>query len=415
MVDRIVITGMGIVSAAGPDRESTWGAVCRGESAVRSVVGLEGIPDGLVLAAMTPGRRRGWEQHNMPLARAAAAEAIADARLAQAGISPERFAVVGVANFGNTPRLADLRAGIRLAGEEAPWWEELLPSTTTSFLANELRAYGPRISYSAACASSTLSLIGAARLLRLGECDAVIVGAAETIHPLMAAGFHNMRVLGSHSDPKQACRPFDSERNGFVMGEGSAMMILERAEDAVAREARIYAELVGGACCGDAHHVTDLNTDTAGLEYVLRQALRSGGLAPSDIAYINAHGTGTLQNDVTETRAIRQVFGQAASSLCVSSVKACVGHLVNAAGAMELALTVLALRDGFAPPTINLTTPDPECDLDCIPLVGRHGPWEHAVKISVAFGGHLAALALRRWSEACSRPAALPRLVAAAA
>jgi 3-oxoacyl-(acyl-carrier-protein) synthase len=200
------------------------------------------------------------------------------------------------------------------------------------------------------------------------------------------------------------------------MGEGAAVLVLERLSSARARGASIYAELLGGAMLSDSTHVTDLSADSRPLTHLLDKTLRRSGLAPSDISYINAHGTGTKQNDAMETRGIRGAFGAAANHLCVSTIKANLGHLVNAAGVVELGITALALRDGFAPPTVNLTHPDPECDLDCVPLVGRRRALEHAVKVSIAFGGHLAALALRRWSGAGERcepaPDATVRLAA---
>ncbi|MCA9259945.1 MAG: beta-ketoacyl-[acyl-carrier-protein] synthase family protein [Planctomycetales bacterium] len=413
MNQRVVITGIGLVTAAGDDRESTWKAVREGHRPIAPLVDLPGVPDNLVLAASLPGPRRGdWRLRNRPTARRAAAEAVADARL-DLTCDSDRVAVVMPPTIGNTPSLADLRFGARLAGAEMSWWEEFIPSNVTADVANFLGAMGPRIGPTAACASSTVAIVSAMRAIQSGNCDRAIVGAVETIHPIMAAGFNNMRVLARNDVPAEACRPFDANRNGFVLGEGAAMMVLERSDEAMARGAEIYAEVIGAACCGEAHHVTDLNTDTSALEYVVRQSLRRAKLAPSDVAYVNAHGTGTLQNDVAESRALHQVFGQAASNLQVSSVKACLGHLVNAAGAAELAITALALRDGYAPPTANLTSPDPECDLDCIPLVGRRTELEHALKVSVAFGGHLAAIALRRWNEAGQRVSLLPHEAAA--
>jgi 3-oxoacyl-(acyl-carrier-protein) synthase len=200
------------------------------------------------------------------------------------------------------------------------------------------------------------------------------------------------------------------------MGEGAACLVLERLSVARARGASIYTEILGSALLSDATHVTDLSADSTPLVHLLDRTLKRARLAPHDVSYINAHGTGTKQNDAMETRGIRAAFGPAANDLCLSTIKANLGHLVNAAGVVELAITALALRDGFAPPTVNLTTPDPDCDLDCIPLVGRRRKFEHAVKISIAFGGHLAALALRRWSGAGERcepePAIAARLAA---
>jgi 3-oxoacyl-(acyl-carrier-protein) synthase len=183
------------------------------------------------------------------------------------------------------------------------------------------------------------------------------------------------------------------------------MFVLERLSHARRRGAAIYAEALGGRILGDARHVTSLDANSDALVELIRGTLRAARLVPRDIAYINAHGTGTQQNDVLECRGIRAAFGRAADSVSVSATKSMLGHLVNASGSVELAIMALALRDGFAPPTLNLTDPDPECDLDCIPLVGRVRPLEHAMKLSIAFGGHLAAIVLRRWTGAMSRAA----------
>ena len=187
------------------------------------------------------------------------------------------------------------------------------------------------------------------------------------------------------------------------MGEGAGMFVLERLSHARRRGAPIYAQLLGGKMIADAFHVTGLDADSDALAYLISATLRASGLAPSDVGYINAHGTGTQQNDVMEARGIRRAMGPAADATCVSSTKSMLGHLVNAAGSVELAITALALRDGFLPPTVNLTHPDPECDLDCVPLVGRRTRLEYALKFSVAFGGHQAAVALRRWPEVQSQ------------
>jgi 3-oxoacyl-(acyl-carrier-protein) synthase len=232
-----------------------------------------------------------------------------------------------------------------------------------------------------------------------------LAGSSEAIHPLFAAGFNNMRVLADHADPKQACRPFDVNRSGFVMGEGAAMFVLERLTHARGRGAAIYAEALGGRILTDARHLTSLEADSDALVELIVGTMRSARVAPHDIGYVNVHGTGTQQNDRVEARGIRAAFGPAADAVCVSANKSMLGHLVNASGSVELAITCLALRDGFAPPTLNLTNPDPECDLDCVPLVGRVRSLEHALKLSIAFGGHLAAVVLRRWSGAVAREA----------
>lgn len=399
--DRIVITGIGLVTSIGHSRESVWQAMQRGECGVRRLTNVPAIPDGMLLAASVdvegefPGQLK-----NIPLCRQAAAEALADARIHFGSVDRDRFACSIGAHMGDTDYVVEkrhLQHKLIPPGKE-PWWQQWLPNTACSMVANDYDLRGPRLSNSTACASGTIAILKAVRSIRDGQCDLALAGSSEAIHPLFAAGFYNMGVLAEHVDPAQACRPFDANRTGFVMGEGAGMFVLERLDHALDRGASIYAEVLGGRILNDAQHVTSLDANSDALQELIRITLRSSKLAPRDVAYINAHGTGTKQNDLVETRGIRAAFGRAASSVCVSANKAMLGHLVNASGSVELGVTALALRDGFAPPTLNLTDPDPECDLDCVPLFGREQPLEHALKLSIAFGGHLAAIALRRWT-----------------
>jgi 3-oxoacyl-(acyl-carrier-protein) synthase len=427
------------VTSTGRGREAVWRAIQANQTGVRRLTGVTGIPDGMLLGAPVdiegefPGQLK-----NIPLCRVTAAEALADSGLLAIsdfgfrisdwrktgespqsaipgtpwvpqsairhppisdGIDIQRFGCSIGAHMGDTDFVVEQ---IGMAGElippgKRPWWTQWFPSTACATVARDYDLRGPRLSNSTACASGTIAILKAVRSIRDGQCDIALAGSSEAIHPLFAAGFRNMGVLADHVDPKEACRPFDTHRNGFVMGEGAAMFVLERLEHARERGAQIYAEILGGRILTDAHHVTSLEqSDT--LSELIRGSLRKARLVPRDIAYINAHGTGTRQNDVIETRGIRAAFGRAADNVCVSATKSMLGHLVNASGSVELAITALALRDGFAPPTLNLTQPDPECDLDCIPLVGRARPLEHALKLSIAFGGHLAAVVLRRWT-----------------
>ncbi len=408
MSDRVVITGIGMTTAVGHDRESSWRTIKAGKSGVRRLTGVPHLPDGLLLAATVEGvacDSRG--DRNFPLALMAAREAIADAQFDLDSVDPTRVGWSSGTCGGPTPPMIAELVRRRQVKPTAPWWENLYLATPPARVANALGLCGPRLCNSTACATGTIATVNALRAIRDGQCDAAVVGGAQTIHPILAAGFYNMRVLAQNEDPTAACRPFDANRNGFVMGEGSAALVLERLGDAQARGAWIYAEVLDGALLSDATHVTDLSTDSTTLIQLLHMTLKRSRLTPRDVGYINAHGTGTKQNDAMETRGIRTAFGAAADDLCLSTVKANIGHLVNAAGVVELATTALALRDGFAPPTVNLTHPDPECNLDCIPIVGRRRAFEHAVKISIAFGGHLAAVALRRWdgAEARSEPA----------
>jgi 3-oxoacyl-(acyl-carrier-protein) synthase len=279
------------------------------------------------------------------------------------------------------------------------WWTQWLPNTACSVVANRYGLLGPRICHSTACSSGLIDFLSAVRAIRDGQCDVALAGSAEAIHPLFAAGFYRMGVLAYDNDPRRACRPFDAHRHGFVMGEGAAMFVIERLSHALWRGARIYAEVLGGAVMADAHHVTGLDAESDSLAALISGTLKRSRIKACDVAYINAHGTGTEQNDRAEARGIRRSLGSAAERVSISTAKPMLGHLVNAAGSVELAIMTLALRDGFLPPTINLTHPDPDCDLDFVPLVGRRRPLVHALKLSIAFGGHLAAVALRRWDR----------------
>lgn len=413
---RVVITGIGVVTSLGRGRESVWQSIQRGQSNVRRLFGLPGIPDGMLLGAVVdePGEFPG-QLKNIPLCRQTAAEALADARIHLTAVDRDRFGCSIGAHMGDTDFVVERlgRQDELIPAGKQPWWRQWLPNTACATVAQDYDLRGPRLSNSTACASGTIAILKAIRAIRDGQCDLALAGSSEAIHPLFAAGFYNMGVLAEHDDPAQACRPFDRHRNGFVMGEGAAMLVLERLDHALARGALIYAEALGGRILSDARHVTSLAANSDALVELIRGSLREARLVPRDIAYVNAHGTGTQQNDVLETSGIRTAFGRAADAVCVSANKSILGHLVNASGSVELAITALALRDGFAPPTLNLTDPDPECDLDCVPLVGRARPLEHALKLSIAFGGHLAAVILRRWTGASAR-SAMPLLRRAA-
>ena len=400
----IVITGLGLIASVGNDRESVWQAVRQGTSGIRKLGGLDRIPDGLLLGApvditpSVPGQLK-----CIDLAQHAAAEAVADAQIDFDAVDLERFACACSAHMADASGIAELRGRPYPREENAVnWWEQCLPNTSCALLAKKYGLLGPRVAHSTACASGLIDVLAAARFIRDGQCDIALAGSGEWISPLFAAAFHNMRVLAYDEVPERAARPFDRDRKGFVLGEGAAMFVLERLGHARARGARIYAEIKAGKMLGEAHHVTGIDRDSDALTRLIGETLRAADLSPADVGYINAHGTGTEQNDIAEIRGIRRAFGTAADDTCISSIKSMIGHLVNASGSVELALTALAMRDGFAPPTVNLDNPDPECDLDCVPLVGRINRFQHALKLSVAFGGHLVAAALSRWNDSSS-------------
>jgi len=397
----IVITGIGMITSVGHDRESVWRRVREGQSGIRSLAGRSDVPEGLTIGAPVdlepeyPGQLK-----SIRLALWAADEAVRDAQIDFAAADLNRFGCALSGHMGDTGWVAEhLRLDHLIDRQAVPWWQQWLPNTACAEVANRYGLAGPRLCHSTACASGLIEILAASRSIQDDQCDFALAGSAEGFHPLFAAGFQQMRVLASHDDPAKACRPFDRRRCGFVMGEGAAMFVLERLSHAQARGARIYAEIAGGKMQAEAHHVTGLDAKSDALTYLISATLAAADVEPQRVGYINAHGTGTQQNDVVETRAIRRAFGNAADETWVSSTKSMLGHLVNAAGSVELAITALALRDGFAPPTVNLTDPDPDCDLDCIPLVGRRRQLQHALKISAAFGGHLAGVVLRRWDD----------------
>ncbi len=400
----IVITGIGMIASVGNDRESVWRAVREGKSGVRPVNGLLCIPDGMLIGAPVDVElERPGQLKQIPLAKIAAQEAMKDANVDLSQLDLTRFGCAISAHVGDSSYVT-LSEGFadQMPDPSIPWWEQWLPDSTCVQVANHYGLCGPRMCHSVACASGLVDFLSAVRGVRDGMCDIALAGSADAFHPVIAAGFRQMKVLAHDEDPTRACRPFDANRKGFVMGEGAAMFVIERLSHATRRGARIYAEVTGGKMLAQAHHVTGLDAESEALAFLISNTLREARIRPDELRLINAHGTGTLQNDLVESRGIHRALGEAAKGVCVSANKSMLGHLVNAAGSVELALTVLALRDGFAPPTINLTEPDPECNLDCTPLVGRRHRHQNAMKLSVAFGGHLVAVTLRRWSDAAT-------------
>ncbi len=400
MREPVVITGVGMIASVGSDRESVWRAVQRGESGIRRLRGLIGIPDDLMVGApvdLPDGRGR---LKSLRLATHAAEEALDDAQIDWDAVDRDRFGCAASAVAGDWSFQARPNGYYEERGDRVPWYDQWLPNTPAFDIAYRFGLNGPRLAHSTACASGLIGVLAMVRAIDDGQCDIALAGAGDAIDPLFAAGFRNMRALSNHDDPREACRPFDANRNGFVLGEGAGMFVVERLSHARARGARIYAEIRCGKILAEAHHVTGLDADAEALAHLIEITLDRAGLEPADIGHINAHGTGTLQNDLVEMRGIRRALGAAADDVCVAANKSSLGHLVNAAGSIELAMTVMAMRDGFAPPTLNLTDPDPECTFDCTPLVGKVNRFQHALKISVAFGGHLVALALSRWNDA---------------
>ena len=404
---RVVITGIGLVTPLGLGRERTWQALKRGEHGIArleeacfselairiaGMVQPEAVGRGSSSGSL-PGEAR--DDRFIRFALAAADEALDDSGLLRSGVDPERVGCVLGSSKGGVLSLLSAHAAYRRGeGLREDFLLQVLPDMASVRVAAQHGLRGFVGNQTAACATGPACIIQGADRIRHGLCDAVVAGASDaSITPLIFAGFDRMGVLSREpDDPGAACKPYDVRRDGFVVGEGAAAVILESRVNAEARRARIYGELAGWALGAQGHHEVNPEPSGAALAHVIRVAMQKAGLDPSDIGYVNAHGTGTISGDITETRAIKRAFGQAVTSLAVSSTKPQTGHLLGAAGGLEFALSVLALRDGFIPATINLTQAAPECDLDYVPHEGRRAKLRAAMSLSAGFGGQIAAL-----------------------
>jgi len=409
---RVVITGLGAVTPLGIGVGSTWEAILAGRSGVGRITKFDPSDFSTTIAAEVKGfvpedfiDRKEIKRMDpfIHLAMASAHFAMTDAGLT---IDEELAPRVGVymgSGLGGLSTLeryhqAYLEEGVR---KISPFFIPMLISNLApGHIAIRYGAKGPNITTTTACAASSHAIGEALLAIRRGVCDAVIAGGSEaTITPMGLGGFCAMKALSTRNgDPAGASRPFDKDRDGFVMGEGAAMLILEELGFAKKRGANIYAELCGYGASGDAHHVTAPAPGGEGAVRCMRAALSDARVSPGEVDYINAHGTSTPYNDVFETMAIKTVFGDHAQDLMVSSTKSMTGHLLGAAGAAEGLFSILAIRDGVVPPTINYTTPDPECDLDYVPNEARSKEVRYALSNSFGFGGTNSCLLFGRFA-----------------
>ena len=345
----------------------------------------------------------GWPVTDPVIAFAerAAAEALADAGLDLAQADRRRIGCVvgtskgGLRSFAVGQRDGHFRQDKSELGAEL--WRQFLPGAAASRIAARYDLGAAALCPVAACATGLVSIARGADLIRFGQCDAVLAGSSDaSLQPVLLASFQRLGVLARNFDePSSACRPFDRRRNGFLVGEGAALLVLENAAHARGRGARVYGEWLAGGVASDASHLTGLADDAGSLTRLISELLRAADLSPGEVDYINLHGTATRQNDLIETRALQSALGAAARQIPCSTLKGTIGHLLGAAGSVELAATLLAMRDGIIPPTLNLTHPDPDCDLDYTPLVAQPRRIETALKLSLGFGGHLAAAIVR--------------------
>lgn len=407
-MNRVVVTGMGIVSPVGNSVPVFWENIKAGFCGIGPITRFD-TADYKVKVA---GEVRDYDPRQYmekldvlhsdiytQFAMGAACQAMEDSGLSGT-VEPERLGVYigtgigGIATFMSEHQKLLDRGPKRVSPYFIPM---MIANMASGMIAMRFACKGPAMPAVTACASGSNAIGEAMRLIRHGYADAMIAGGAEaTVNALAAAGFSSMQALSFSEDPLAASLPFDSRRTGFVMGEGSGVLVLEEYERAKARGAKIYAELAGYGSTCDAYHMTAPHPEAEGGARAIADAWAETGLN-TDRIYVNAHGTGTPMNDKAETLALKKAFGEErARKLAISSTKSMTGHMLGAAGAAEAVVSVLALKEGIAPPTIGLTSPDPDCDLDYVPLVARKADFDASVSVSLGFGGHNACLAFRK-------------------
>jgi 3-oxoacyl-[acyl-carrier-protein] synthase II len=398
---RVVVTGLGAVTPIGGDAPSTWRAAVAGESGVDFIRAFDASEfpvriaaevkdfDPTQVAAPKDARRL---DRNVLLSLGAAREAVADAGL-EGAYSPDRVGILFGTAIGGFIKLLEEHDILRDRGPDRvtpTFLPNVLVDTASGQLAIALGFRGPNYAPVSACATGSTAIGEAAEVIKRGDADAVVAGGGEAcIHPLTLAGFCAMRGLAAEDEhPPRASRPFDATRAGFVMGEGACVLVLEELEAAGRRGATVYGEILGYGMSNDAHHLAQPDPESVGVAEMMRRALERAGVEPEQVGYLNAHGTSTPLGDAAETRAIKEVFGDHAYRLAVSSTKSVTGHCFGAAGAIEAMMCVLAIRDGVLPPTMNYVHPDPECDLDYVPNEARQAQVDIALSNAMGLGGH---------------------------
>jgi 3-oxoacyl-[acyl-carrier-protein] synthase II len=413
MKRRVVITGLGCVSPVGNNVKDTWQALLEGKSGAAPITLFDASTHKTKFAAEVKnfdagalfGTRDARKMDRfVQLATAASIEALEQSGLVIDDANRDRVGILIGTGIGGVITMFEQHDVYRERGADriSPFLIPMMISDSAGGnLAIRFGARGPNMSLATACASGTNALGEAAEMIRRGAADVMIAGASEAaIAGLTMAGMNSMTALSTRNDdPTKASRPFDKDRDGFLMGEGAGVLILESYEYAKARGATILAEFSGYATTDDAHHISAPAENGAGAAISMQTAMDNAGLKAEDISYINAHGTSTQLNDKSETAAIKTVFGEQAYKIPVSSTKSMTGHLLGASGAVEAVVCVLAIRDNILPPTINYTTPDPVCDLDYVPNQPRKAEPTHVMSNSFGFGGHNATLIISRWKE----------------
>ncbi|MBN1574901.1 MAG: beta-ketoacyl-ACP synthase II [Chitinispirillaceae bacterium] len=411
MSRRVVITGMGVVSPVGNSVDTLWKALCAGQSGIDRITAFDtadypskiagevrNIDFGLFVDAKEVRRT----DRAILLGMAAAYEAVKQSGIDNASTDLDQVGTIVGSGIGGLSTLETEHTKLIERGPSrvSPFLiPMMIPDMTAGRISMQYGFKGPNYAVVSACASGAHAIGDAFMLIKCGMADAIVAGGTEAvITPTSFAGFCSMKALSTRNDqPQKASSPFDVKRDGFVMGEGAGIIVMESLEHALGRNATIYGELLGYGASGDAHHLSAPAPEGAGAQIAMRMALASAGLKPSAIDYINAHGTSTELNDKFETYAIRKVFGETASKVAISSTKSMTGHLLGASGAIECIASVMAIRDGCVPPTINYEDPDPECDLEYTPNASRKKNIYYVMSNSFGFGGHNACLILGKY------------------
>jgi 3-oxoacyl-[acyl-carrier-protein] synthase II len=408
---RVVITGMGAITPVGLTVEAFWESLKAGRHGFARIETFDTTPYKAHIAGVARGfdpldyidRKEARRMDRFcQLAVAAAKDAMADSGLDVAAVGRFRVGTIIGTGVGGLETLHDEYEKLYKLGNASrtsPLFIPMfIPNMAAGMVSMAYGAMGANFSVASACATSAHAIGEAFRNIKYGHLDACITGGSEApITPIALGGFANMTALSQNPDPDTICRPFDKERDGFVMSEGAGILILEALETALARGARIYAEIVGYGATADAYHITSPDPEGEGTAMSMRLAMQEAGVEPAQVGYINAHGTSTPLNDKYETNSIKRAMGDHARTVAVSSTKSMTGHLLGAAGAVEAMACALAMRDGLIPPTINYHTPDPECDLDYVPNAARKTDATVALSNSLGFGGHNATLCIRKY------------------
>jgi 3-oxoacyl-[acyl-carrier-protein] synthase II len=414
MKRRVVVTGMGAITPVGNDVAATWRAITQGVSGgapitkfdastfpVRFACEVKGFDPLTYLERKEAKRADSFAQY----AIAASVQAMQDAGLEDPSkYDPDRVGVIIGSGIGGLKTFEEQHDVFRERGASkisAFFIPMFISDIAAGLVSMRFNAKGPNYATISACATSAHAIGDAFRTIQYGDADIVITGGSEaTVTPMAIGGFANMKALSERNEsPATASRPFDATRDGFVMGEGGGIVILEELEHAISRGAPIYAEIVGYGATGDAYHLTAPAPEGEGAQRAMRRAMQDAKLSPADIDYINAHGTSTPANDLNETKAIKAVFGDYANTVAVSSTKSMTGHMLGAAGAVEFIIGALAVRDCIIPPTINYQHPDPELDLNYTPNTAVNRQVKAVLSNSFGFGGHNVTLAIKRFEE----------------